>query len=134
MTSEQWRPVQNGHYFGVRGLTFQWNPLLNVITVNVISLSLWINFEIPLLNVMLSAFNRDSILKVLFTIDYFSDSQPGCRGTLGCHELMAGVPPIFTMPWSLYLLNQLAGWCQIYSLLWKGAAIQVGKHWINQLI
>ena len=33
-----------------------------------------------------------------------SGSQPWCRGTLGCREL---VPPIVAFPHSLYLLHQL---------------------------
>ena len=38
---------------------------------------------------------------------YGSDSQLGCRGTLGCRDLVPGVPPVVTIPWSIYLLNQL---------------------------
>ena len=37
---------------------------------------------------------------------HHSGSQPGCRGTQGCHELVQGVPPIVKIPWSLYLRNQ----------------------------
>ncbi len=29
------------------------------------------------------------------TIEQSSDSQPGCRGTLGCREKVPGVPPTF---------------------------------------
>ena len=45
-----------------------------------------------------------------------SDSQPGFRDTLGCHELLLGLPPIFTIPCSLHLVNQQR------AILSKGAA------------
>ena len=35
-----------------------------------------------------------------------SNSQPGWRGTLGCRELVSGVPLIITIPWALYLGKQ----------------------------
>jgi len=44
-----------------------------------------------------------------YLILYFSDSQPGCRGTQGCREEVSGVPPndCFTVLFSVLPLRVL---------------------------
>ena len=49
-------------------------------------------------------------LETRFLIVYSSDSQPGCRDTLWCRELVPGVLQINTVPWSSYLFPHL--WMQ----------------------
>ena len=41
------------------------------------------------------------------SLSYICDPQPECRGSLGCRELVPGVPPNNTMPLSLNLFHHL---------------------------
>ena len=43
-----------------------------------------------------------------------NDSQPMCCGSLGCRELVPGVPPINTTPWSFNLFDHLGVLQNIY--------------------
>ena len=61
------------------------------------------------------------------------DSQPGCRGTLGCRKLVPEVPAIVTISWSLYLLKQFVVPPNIYLIKQEFLKPKkVGKHCLRE--
>ena len=65
---------------------------------------------------------------------YTSGSQPGCRGTLGCREIVAGVPPIFAIHLSFDLFCHL-GVPPNIDISDQGCRVpkKVEKHWSTQI-